>query len=366
MLTLHNSEMMTHMPFLTLDQEGREVLLFCQAGTDRIWKAYFRTPDGDVRRLPTALPADICECAPTAWHDATGWHVTLIAGGKADDPLFRLYRFDGPALDRLSPPMAIQAARSGHIYKDRIVHGEPENLVHVRRPLGGLGGMGGGGDKVIELPGAFIYCVTYRADEPDKLLVSGQWQQEEGEGGIFTVEYDLATDVQRLVTCDDGKPAYKCTILGETVLYADRIGAKFEDRRIVHAKSTRGTKSQIAIARLPGQVTASSTVAVKGCNCKKPASTTEIPTTRPSCLECVEKHLGAAYVLLSESQDGYAYRLRAVGHLHEAEDESQQWPELHKAVRTARKAYQTQGTIPDWQTLENQMTEARKGGSNAE
>ena len=137
--TLHNGGIMTHMPFLTLDQDGREVLLFCQAGADRIWKAHFRTPDGEIRRLPTGLPDELCECTPTAWYDATGWHVTLIAGGKADDPLFRLYRFDGPALDRLSPPAIVQAARSGHIYKDRLVHGEAENLVHVRRPWEGWG-----------------------------------------------------------------------------------------------------------------------------------------------------------------------------------------------------------------------------------
>lgn len=49
----------------------------------------------------------------------------------------------------------------------------------------------------------------------------------------------------------------------------------------------------------------------------------ELPVTRPSCLECVEKHLGAAWVLLAEYRDGYPHRLRAIGHLHEAEDESQ-------------------------------------------
>jgi len=73
--------------------------------------------------------------------------------------------------------------------------------------------------------------------------------------------------------------------------------------------------------------------------------------TRASCLECVEKHLGAAYVLLTETRDGYAHRLRAIGHLHEAEDESQEWPELHAAIRAARKAYQTDGTMPDWEAL---------------
>jgi len=73
--------------------------------------------------------------------------------------------------------------------------------------------------------------------------------------------------------------------------------------------------------------------------------------TRPSCIECVEKHLGAAMVLLTETREGYAYRLRAIGHLFEAEDESQEWPDLHAAIRAARKAYQADGTLPDWDTL---------------
>jgi len=61
-----------------------------------------------------------------------------------------------------------------------------------------------------------------------------------------------------------------------------------------------------------------------GCGCEgrhTPSATPE-PITRPSCLECVEKHLGAAYVLVTESREGYAHRLRAIGHLFEAEDES--------------------------------------------
>jgi len=34
-----------------------------------------------------------------------------------------------------------------------------------------------------------------------------------------------------------------------------------------------------------------------------------------------------------------AHRLRDVSHLHEAEDESQEWRDLHAAIRDARKAY---------------------------
>lgn len=81
--------------------------------------------------------------------------------------------------------------------------------------------------------------------------------------------------------------------------------------------------------------------------------------TRPSCLHCVEKHLGAAYVLLTETRDGYAHRLRAIGHLHEAEDESQEWPDLHAAIREARKAYQAGGAMPTWDTLAEKAGQAQ-------
>jgi len=81
--------------------------------------------------------------------------------------------------------------------------------------------------------------------------------------------------------------------------------------------------------------------------------------SRPSCIECCEKHLGAAYVLLTEAREGYAYRLRAIGHLFEAEDESQEWPDLHAAIRAARKAYQADGTMPDWAALEALVGQVR-------
>lgn len=74
-------------------------------------------------------------------------------------------------------------------------------------------------------------------------------------------------------------------------------------------------------------------------------------TTRPSCLPCVEKHLGAAWVLITEHQNGYPHRLLAIGHLHEAEEESQAWPELNAAIREARKVYQQTGEVPDFVAL---------------
>lgn len=47
-----------------------------------------------------------------------------------------------------------------------------------------------------------------------------------------------------------------------------------------------------------------------------------VVVTRPSRIECVEKHMVAVSALISEHRDCYPHRLRAIGHLHEAEDES--------------------------------------------
>lgn len=84
------------------------------------------------------------------------------------------------------------------------------------------------------------------------------------------------------------------------------------------------------------------------------------PETRPSCLDCVEKHLGAALVLMAEKRDGYEYRLRIIGHLHEAEDESQEFNSLHDAIRDARKAWQEGGTVPDWEKLSEKLALLQK------
>jgi len=75
-------------------------------------------------------------------------------------------------------------------------------------------------------------------------------------------------------------------------------------------------------------------------------------------------------VLLTEARDlpgrqagGYAYCLRAIGHLFEAEDESQEWPDLHAAIRQARKAYQADAQLPDWEALARASADVRAGGS---
>ncbi len=98
--------------------------------------------------------------------------------------------------------------------------------------------------------------------------------------------------------------------------------------------------------------------------CGKISNGKNLPSTRPSCLDCVEKHLGAAMVQLSEMREGYKYRLLIIGHLHEAGDESQQWPELHNLIRAMRKAFQRHGAIPDFDTIGKVVEKIRQTGKN--
>ena len=79
--------------------------------------------------------------------------------------------------------------------------------------------------------------------------------------------------------------------------------------------------------------------------------------TRPSCIHCVQKHIGSAEILITEMKDGYKYMTRAVGELYQAEDESQDWTELHEFIRSERIEYQTKLAMPAWETLNQMITD---------
>jgi len=74
---------------------------------------------------------------------------------------------------------------------------------------------------------------------------------------------------------------------------------------------------------------------------------------RPSCILCVKKHLGQAAVLFQEALQGYpAHRWLAIGHLAEAESESQQMaPEFAEMVRQERKKAEVGDYVPDCMDL---------------
>jgi len=70
---------------------------------------------------------------------------------------------------------------------------------------------------------------------------------------------------------------------------------------------------------------------------------------RPSCPLCVKKHLGQAAVLFQEAIQGYpAHRWLAIGHLAEAEAESQQMaPGLADRIRNERKKAEEGDYVPN-------------------
>ncbi len=63
-------------------------------------------------------------------------------------------------------------------------------------------------------------------------------------------------------------------------------------------------------------------------------------------------------MLCEELHDGYDDNiLLIVGHLQEAASESQHYPELHNAIRKARKAFQDEDIIPDFRYLGSMIGE---------
>jgi hypothetical protein len=64
---------------------------------------------------------------------------------------------------------------------------------------------------------------------------------------------------------------------------------------------------------------------------------------------------------MDEIRNGYLYEMMLVGHLNEAEEESHQWQILHNMIRDARKRYQQEGVVPDWNLLANTLRDVKDG-----
>jgi hypothetical protein len=101
-----------------------------------------------------------------------------------------------------------------------------------------------------------------------------------------------------------------------------------------------------------------------GDNIKPTAAHSRGIPSEPPCLECTEKHLGTAEVLLGEVFDGHPGHLKAIGNLRLAEEHSMQWPELHDAIRAARRGYQLRREMPNWAELERMILELHEKGAN--
>lgn len=97
----------------------------------------------------------------------------------------------------------------------------------------------------------------------------------------------------------------------------------------------------------PGAFCASLADRVEGKGWRSEKKAAESP--RPGCILCVKKHLGQAAVLFQEALQGYpAHRWLAIGHLAEAEAESQELDAgFSTLLRDERKKAEVGDYIPD-------------------
>ena len=214
----------SHMPFAAPDPaSGFSPREFCCMKIGGVWKIHqFR--NGAWRRVNTGLPDDMTECGPVAESVDGIWHLTFIAGGSERSRTFKLYHIGG--LDEGNLPVAVTAASSGFIMKSRLVYAPRSGPVTVEEP---------GRTMRIRFGDAeYIYRVSYDPFHPARLLVSGQ----SFNGDIFSRLYDM-TRGELFDLEADGEPAYKAALWKDRCFYAKRIGANFEDRRVVAASVLR-------------------------------------------------------------------------------------------------------------------------------
>jgi hypothetical protein len=65
-----------------------------------------------------------------------------------------------------------------------------------------------------------IHRVAYRANKPNKLLLTGSWANEESVEP-FSIEYDLETNKQYYIEVE-AESAYKPTIYGKEIIVAEK------------------------------------------------------------------------------------------------------------------------------------------------
>jgi hypothetical protein len=217
----------THMPFLFRDLNNREILLFCQKNENGIWKIRVSIEGSTARRILTGLEDDIVECTPTGWHDEQGFHISFIAGNEKTP--YQMYALHGD-LDSLLKPIVLVKTKAGYYsnisfaqaFMDRFSFRKRNQII-----------------KDIYIPDSYIYGITYEFEQPHKLIISTGSRILNNKLTVF--EYNAETDEQFILECNN-EPAYKCSILGDKILYTRQVGDNFEDRVITETNTENLTR----------------------------------------------------------------------------------------------------------------------------
>lgn len=231
---MHNRGFMTHMPFLAPLPSGGRLLFFCCSDETRVWKLVYEE-NNDYFRIETGLPENTIECSPTAWQDTEGWHVSFIGGFTPECRDYYLYRLDGKDLRRMPPATKVCMASVGYVYQKRLVRGD-QNVIVVEDSDANQ-------TARINIPNSHLYRLSYSPDNPELILAS---VHDRIKKEVYLLEQNMITGEQAKIECD-GVAAYKCAVLGGEMLYADKTGKQFEQRRITQAKTIKRTHLQTVV-----------------------------------------------------------------------------------------------------------------------
>jgi hypothetical protein len=121
-----------------------------------------------------------------------------------------------------SEPMVQTFADVGFVRKDQVCYGYRRGPVIIREP---------GRTLTLNFHDVdYLYRVSFDPQQPNRLLISGQYPN----GEIFSWTYKPGMRLLKSVLAD-GVAAYKCAMYNGDCWYAERIEG-FEDRRIRKAQ----------------------------------------------------------------------------------------------------------------------------------
>jgi hypothetical protein len=214
-----------HMPFALVNQ-GHWCFVFCRAesrhrrrgnyivaarrGPWKLHWAYATVPA--MGRIGTGLPEDAIECSPSVSIEDHGLRVSFIGTCRATrHPIpgrgsettrgHRLYVMAGPSVDQLSlaAPVSDEECYCGFSRSD---------LTVMATGLDGRARLSGSHSGYLETSFGWLHRISFRADRPAHLLLTGSRFRQLP----FTLLYDLETDRVLGEVRVEGKATYKPTI----------------------------------------------------------------------------------------------------------------------------------------------------------
>lgn len=272
-----------HQPFLAALPGGDPVLLYCRDAGDAIatrWRIHYVSDDSaEPVRVATPLPepASLSECSPTICFNngSIGFGFIRCEDGYTGS-LVTAYGTELSTLGSVEVHARTQAGCISPDFRAWVDPADPSRLT-ILTPRG---------DHWWRLADCIIVRVVYRADEPHVALITATRRHASAGQDDVSILLNTRSGMQSLVLAD-GRSPYKCTILGDTLIHAERTGPSLDDRRLVRAG--RWTTEMTSVlnpetrrdSRLKSYARAELSHALAG-----PASEENIAARRAICTDC--------------------------------------------------------------------------------